>query len=219
MPCLGLMARKPRWSLTLWGWMLLVFGVGAFGVVFVRSIHRFLSPYQPVVCDVLVVEGWLHDYALQEAMQAFATYHCQLLVTTGTPILQGSHLLPYRSYAELAASTFERLGFDPNRLRAVPSPLVKRDRTYASALALKQWLPQAGFEVRTINLFSLGVHARRSWLLFKKALGDDVEVGIIPAQVVRYEPKAWWTSSNGVRAVLDEMIAYVYAWLLFSPIT
>lgn len=214
---LGLIARRQRWGLTLWGWITLGLGGCVLGVLCVHTIHGFLAPSQPIECDLLVVEGWLNDYALEEAIQTFEDHSCRLLVTTGTPILQGSSLLSYRNYAKLAASILERKGFATNRLRAVPSPLVKRDRTYASALALKQWLPQAGIDVRAVNLFSLGPHARRSWWLYRKALGDEIAVGVIAAQTVRYDPKAWWKSSNGVRLVLDEMIAYVYARFLFTP--
>ena len=31
-----------------------------------------------------------------------------------------------------------------------------------------------------------------------------------------YDPRHWWKSSQGVRSVLDEMIAYGYARFLFS---
>jgi hypothetical protein len=60
-------------------------------------------------------------------------------------------------------------------------------------------------------------HARRTRLLFPKALGPDVEVGIIAVQTPDYDPKRWWRYSEGVRDVIGESIAYVYARFFFWP--
>ena len=32
-----------------------------------------------------------------------------------------------------------------------------------------------------------------------------------------YDPKSWWTSSNGVRTVVSELIADMYAVAFFHP--
>jgi hypothetical protein len=63
----------------------------------------------------------------------------------------------------------------------------------------------------------LGAHARRSWLLFEKVLGPTTRVGIIAVEDCDYDPKRWWRASQGVRIVLDELIAYCYARFVFSP--
>jgi hypothetical protein len=67
------------------------------------------------------------------------------------------------------------------------------------------------------NLISVGPHARRSRLLFEKAFGREVRVGIIALESQDYDPQHWWRSSMGVRVVTDELIAYSYARLLFHP--
>ena len=63
----------------------------------------------------------------------------------------------------------------------------------------------------------MGPHARRSRLLFEKAFGRDTRVGIIALEDRDYDPAHWWKSSQGVRTVTDELIAYGYARLLFHP--
>jgi len=40
-------------------------------------------------------------------------------------------------------------------------------------------------------------------------------VGVIAIEHREYDPKHWWVSSNGVRTVLDELIAYAYALIIF----
>jgi hypothetical protein len=60
-------------------------------------------------------------------------------------------------------------------------------------------------------------HARRTRLLFQKALGNDVRVGIISIPNPDYDAKHWWRYSEGVREVIGEGIAYAYAKVFFYP--
>lgn len=163
----------------------------------------------------MVVEGWLPDFALERALREFNRRHCQLMLVTGGPIEQGHMLVSYKNFAELAAAILEQLGLDRRMIKAIPVPNVIRDRTYASAIALKAWLNQAPLPITAINLVSLGTHARRSRLLFEKALGPGIAVGIIAIPDARYDPRAWWKSSMGVRTTLNELIAYLYARFFF----
>jgi hypothetical protein len=82
---------------------------------------------------------------------------------------------------------------------------------------LKQWLQEHDAMPAELNLMSLGAHARRSRLLFEKAFGRDTRVGIIALEDRDYDPELWWKSSQGVRTVTDELIAYGYARLWFHP--
>ena len=62
-----------------------------------------------------------------------------------------------------------------------------------------------------------GPHARRSRLLFQRALGPQTAVGIIAIQPRDYQPTRWWRYSSGVRNVTSEFIAYFYAKIIFRP--
>jgi hypothetical protein len=53
--------------------------------------------------------------------------------------------------------------------------------------------------------------------VFEKALGPGVRVGVHAAPDPRFDLAHWWRSSEGVRSVLGETIAYVYARLFFDP--
>jgi hypothetical protein len=61
------------------------------------------------------------------------------------------------------------------------------------------------------------VHARRSRLLFQKAFGPGIEVGVIAIRDREYNPRVWWRYSEGVKEVLSEGAAYLYARFLFYP--
>lgn len=215
--CWGLLHRRqclvPTWRALL----LLVLLAAGLCLLMLTTIHPFLAVNAPVAGGAMVVEGWLPDYALKEALLDFQKGGHTKLYVTGGPLEAGAPLSEYASYAELGAAVLNRLGVDTNLLQAVPAPRVKQDRTYASALALKQWLEDHGVKCRRLTVVSEGPHARRSRLLFQEAFGPDVQVGIISIQPWHYEPKRWWRSSQGVRVVIGETLAYGYARLLFSP--
>ena len=71
--------------------------------------------------------------------------------------------------------------------------------------------------LRKVDIYSLGTHSRRSWLLFQYVFNPDIAVGIVSIESRSYDSGKWWKSSSGVRSVLSETIAYFYARFIFSP--
>ncbi len=102
-------------------------------------------------------------------------------------------------------------------MQAVPSPVKYRDRTFGSALALRRWCGANHRQITAFNLVTLGPHARRSRLLFEKAFDDKARVGIISIENREYDPAHWWRYSEGVKEVVSEGVAYVYARFFFHP--
>jgi hypothetical protein len=164
---------------------------------------------------MLVVEGWLPDYALAQARDEFEHKGYELAVTTGGPLRQGSLLSDHSSYADLAAATLRRMGLD--EARAAPAGSVRRNRTYEAAMGLKAWLVENAPGVSSMNVVSLGIHARRSRMMYQRALGDGYRIGIIAVPDREYEATNWWHYSAGLKGVLTEGLAYVHAKLLFDP--
>lgn len=157
----------------------------------------------------------MDDYALQSVVDIFKEGQYSKLFVTGVPLEKGAPLAEYKTYAELGAAVILQLGLRTNVVQAVPAPDVRKDRTYASALALKEWLAAHGTNISSLTVVSQGAHARRTRLLYEKAFGSDVEIGIISIPSREYDPKRWWTKSAGVREVVDETVAYLYARLIF----
>ena len=213
----GFLQRRECLLPTWRGWVVLLFAVAALVVFSIRGAHSFLAVNDPVDNGALVVEGWLPDYALQEAILEFRRGHHSRIFVTGGPLENGAPLSEYRTFAELGAATLLRLGMSSNAVQVVPAPRVRLDRTYASALALKNWLTPHGVTERNFNVISLGPHSRRSRLLFEKALGRDYKVGVIAIQNQEYDTQRWWASSAGVRTVMDEIVAYLYDRVRSSP--
>ena len=197
---------------------MLLIGAGLI-VLAVRGAYPFLAVNDPVHGGVLVVEGWAPDYALEETIVEFKHDHYSKLFVTGQPLENGAPLSEYKTFAELGAATLVRLGFDTNAVQAVPSSRVRVDRTYACAVALKNWFRQYGIAETNVNVISMGAHSRRTRLLFSKAFGKEYKIGVISLESRSYDPKKWWESSDGVRTVTGEAIGYCYARLLFRPPT
>ena len=213
----GLIKRKECWILTLRGWIALFISTAGIFVFVVISIHPFLAVNQPVSGEILVVEGWLPEYAFKKAIYEFRNHNYRLLITTGGPIPYGTYISTYTSFAEFGSAILKNIGFDEKRLVAVSSPAVIKNRTYASAVSLKKWLNNSKLPVKSINVLSLGPHARRTWILFKKALGTGISIGIISVDNRAYDSTRWWKYSSGVRTIINETIAYFYARWMFDP--
>ena len=178
-PGRGFLQRRECLLPTWRGWLVLLFAIAALVVFSIRGAYSFLTVNDPVDSSALVVEGWLPDYALQEAIMEFGRGHYRRIFVTGGPLDNGAPLSEYRTFAELGAATLLRLGLNTNAVQAVPAPKVRLDRTYASAMALKSWLGSHEVADTNFNVISLGSHSRRSRLLFEKALGKGYKVGII----------------------------------------
>ena len=212
----GLLRRRTCWLPTLRSWLLLLILFGTVLIFGFRNANTFLAVNNPMPDGVLVVEGWSPDYAMETAMSEVKRNPYHKLYVVGGPLEQGAPLSEYKTFAELGAAILRQMGMSSNTVQAVPAPYVRRDRTYAAAIALRNWFRQRGDVPGAINLVSTGAHARRSRLMFEKAFGSGTRVGVMDIEDRDYDPRHWWKSSQGVRSVLDEMIAYGYARFLFS---
>lgn len=211
----GLLRRRECLLPTARGWLAIILVAALLGTIAVRNVYSFLAVEDSVPGGVLVVEGWAPDYALGEALAEFQRHPYRGIYVTGIPLEQGAILSEYRTFAELSATTLVRLGADPGTVHAVPSPPIRQDRTYATAVALRERLRESGVAAEKINVLSLGAHSRRTRLLYEKAFGPATRIGIIAIPARDYDPARWWKSSQGFRVITGELIAYAYARCLF----
>lgn len=168
----------------------------------------------------VVIEGWLNDAALERVVPWLRDHGHAIVYCTGGPVETGSVLVPYGSFAEVTRQRLIEAGIPTERVRSVAAPYAARDRTLASALALRaHWESQPDCPRRQVLLISEGAHTRRSRLLFRRALRGvaGVEAWGIPPS--RYGRNDWWTLSEGFKAVTGEMIALPYTWLKRSGTT
>jgi len=213
-----IISKREKYSLTFLGKLLILTLVIILIYIGIRNIYPFLSTTNIVKTDVLVVEGWLPDFALKQAVEEYNSGNYKTLIVTGMPITKGSYLTKFKTYAEVSALTMKKLGVDAKKIIKTPTPLsVLRDRTYASAVEVRNYLTTSNSPITSFNIFSMACHARRSRLLFEEAFPDYFNIGIIASKDITYNSKQWWTSSKGVRTLISEVVSYIYAWLFFNP--
>jgi len=182
----------------------------------IRTLYPFLAATAPVEAEILIVEGWLRDDDLKVALDEFRRGNYRVLITSGGSIRSGKHLYGLGSYAESAASVLGNMGADETKVHAVSAPDARKDRTYQAALAVGRWLKKNHREA-AINVFTTGAHARRTQLIYDIALRGRHEVGVIANHSLDFDPERWWRSSAGVRSIIGELIAFVYARFFFFP--
>lgn len=209
----GFLVRKRTVYLPTWrGWLLLLLTAIALAAFAIRNIHAFLAVTAPVPANVLVLDGWMSDASLEEAIDIFREGDYDLLCTTGGPLTRGTLFAPYPTYAELAAGSLQKLGFDADLILTVPSPAVARNRTFASAMAVRKRLEEKRIAVAGLNLITTGPHARRSRLVYRKVFGPETPVGVIALASPSYDPDRWWRSSAGLKAVVSETLSWLFEW-------
>ena len=162
----------------------------------------------------MVVEGWIPMPALKAAADRFRAEGYEMLCTVGGPF-PGEPPDSPRNDAVIVADQFLEMGIPAEKVHAIPSGAPERDRTYTSAAVLRGWFEQRGGLPARLNVVTQGPHSRRSRLLFQAAFGDEVEVGVISIPDPDYDATKWWNYSEGVKKVLSEGAAYLYARFLF----
>jgi uncharacterized SAM-binding protein YcdF (DUF218 family) len=213
----GLVVRRYRWGLSLGAKLLLIIAMVALALITLLGAYPFLAVTERVNADGLVVEGWVHSYTIEASVEEFNSHPYRQLFTTGGPVVgKGGYVNDYQTSASVGAESLKKAGIPADLVQMVPSHVIGRDRTYSSALALRDWLQQHDMNVRSINIVTEGTHARRTRLLFKKALGPNVAVGVIAVPSPDFDAKHWWQYSEGVEEVVQEGIGYLYARCFFS---
>ncbi len=214
----GLVHRKERWSLSWRGRLILAFALLLAGALFLKGVYPFLAITHRVDADALVVEGWVHEYATRAAVEEFRSHSYERVFATGGPVEgTGGYINDYNTAASVGADLLKKNGLPTELVQMVPSRVMDRDRTYGSAGALRNWFREHNMSVHSINVVTEDLHARRSRLLFQEALGHDVAVGIISVPNPDYDSSRWWRYSEGVKEVVSESVAYLYAKFFFWP--
>ena len=215
----GTLTRKERWGLSWRGRLIAVLLVFSIAVFLLFNAERFLAETQRVNSNILVVEGWIHEYAIRAAAEEFKKGSYERVFTTGGPVVGiGRYVNDYQTSASVGADLLKNAGVAPEFVQMVTSRVMDRDRTYGSAVALREWFREHDMaEGKSFNVLTEDVHARRTRLLFQEAFGEGVKVGIIAVPNPDYDASHWWRYSQGVRDVLSEGIAYIYAKFLFWP--
>lgn len=204
-----LVRKKEIWIPTWYGLILTFLLIGALGYGLFIQLYPFLAQNHPQQsAEMIIIEGWMADAELKEAAKAVRPG--QIIITTGGPLLFGQKILNYKNYAEMATARLIAIGIPAETIVTIPAPDTQRDRTYVSAQATRQKLEELGLFGKSANLFTIGAHARRSYLLFHHVFGEDYPLGVIAVEPPGYNLKRWYRHSAGFKHVITELISWFY---------
>ena len=203
--------------LTWLGWLLMIILIAGTFFAFLASLYPFLAPDKAPHEGVMIVEGWIHDFALDEAVIMYRAGNYTKIVCTGTPIETGSYIQQFKSYPEMPAARLRKMGIPDDQIVVTVADGKKNDRTYQAAVALREGIMAYNIGETNLHLVTVGPHGRRSRMLFYKALGKDYRIGVTCLDESSYDAQNWYQCSEGVRSVISESIAYTYAKFFFHP--
>ena len=207
--------KKSR-RLTLMGWLLVMFTCVVLFFVWMVTIHDFLAVNKPIKSNIVVIEGYIYDSILDSIAASGLKQDSLLFVCAGLPVEKGFICSGYSNFAIYNADILKYKGLDSLRVIPAPAENSYTERTFITALAVKEKLESMGYTSGKINVVCCGTHARRSWLVYRKTLKPNWKVGVI-SYPDSYYRGAWWHSSEGARAVVYEMFAYLYCAIFFHP--
>jgi len=167
-------------------------------------LYRFISNV-PKRSDaqVLVVQGWVFNFVVEEAVEEFRRGRYRAVLVTGNNFEAG------RTGKKLITK-----GVPEDRVVVIPySKKVVNHFTFHEAFSVKDALKRNFSDVTIINVATSSVHSKKTVTAFKKVLGKKVEVGIV-ATKSNYEKCNHRLMSKGMlRLTARFFIGYVYALL------
>ena len=82
---------------------------------------------------------------------------------------------------------------------------------------MRDRIEREGWAKDAIDVYSAGVHSRRSRTVYRLAFGPAFEIGVLAAVPRNYDLAHWWRTSQGTKTVLDETLSLAWTTCCFWP--
>jgi hypothetical protein len=117
----------------------------------------------------------------------------------------------YSSTARDAASFLISENVPDSLVIAIETNHKVHSKTYTSALDVKKWLQNNHLDKeRSLTVFTMGTHARRSMVCYRKAFGKSAKTGVIASMDSRVTPDNWYKNLRGWRDIIYETAGLIY---------
>jgi len=204
-----LFRRRTFWVPTWLGCLALLAALALPGIGWWFRAEGFFSLTERQPAEVLIVEGWIGIEGVTAAKEEFVSGNYTWIVTAGS--LTGTRWDVQRWNAAIEAAKILRgLGVNPAQIVEAPSGENLSQRSFAAAESVRARLKELGVSPARVNVFTLGVHARRSRLVFAKVLGTSTRVGAVAWIPPKDREIPWWKSSDRAQELLKETVAYPF---------
>ena len=216
MPPIKLIKKQHIWLPTPLGLIIITLVLLSSSIFTLKNLAYYLAQQQSIKSPILIVEGWISELALNEVIKHYKTEDYKIIITTGGMIKKRNRK-KYKNYAELAAAYLRNNGLSNANIKILPTPGAVQHRTYLSAVTVRNWLQQQNIKTKQINLYSQGVHARRTKALYEMVFGEQYKIGINAAKTKEYKLDSWWKSSIGAKSVITEILGLTWMKCCFYP--
>ena len=203
-----LVTKKSVWLPTPIGWASALLLLVLPGVTWFFCGEAFLTQTRRVPASTLVVEGWIGYEGMAAAAAEFQQGNYDYIISAGGPT-DDTWSRHRWSYAKMGRDELEQNGVPKEVILLADVPEMNRHRTFETArAAFSSILEKRGKAPAAVTVFTHGMHARRSRLVFQRVFGSDTEVGVIAWIPTREHAGSWWNSSSRGSDFLKESIAY-----------
>lgn len=177
-----------------------------------KGLADFLSPTEPVRGELLVIEAWMSEEQLLQAIKVFDEGHYRQAILVGGD--SGDKLCEHKNYPSYAKAFLIAHDFQEKLLTTIVVPHSAQNRTYLAAVYLRNSL--AGKSPAKFDIATSSAHGRRTRKLYRAAFSDDYEIGIISIESNTYSNKNWWVNSAGSKSVGIEFLGWMRTLCCFQ---
>jgi len=198
-------------------WILLFLVLVLSLAVFLVNAHRFLAVTSRVPdADILVVEGWSADVVGQEAVREFRKGNYQHLLISSLREDTGPGEKANNGQKTSVADYMISLGIPEDRIMECSAPMTDNHRSATMARGVRDVLRRGGIKSKGVNVMAPATHARKTWLVHRRALLPETPVGIIAVLPGVYDPARWWMDRQAAKWVLKNYVGLFYEWVTGS---
>jgi hypothetical protein len=122
----------------------------------------------------------------------------------------------FDNYAEEAKEILKSFGIPDSMIIPLPTPEVERFKTYSSTVIVNNWLNKTDPHAKTVTLFTQSVHARRSYMCYKKTVGKNRKIGVFATRHRSFDWYNWYIRKMGLYHVFKESAGIVYMKLFLD---
>jgi hypothetical protein len=180
-------------------------------IIYAGNIYPFLAITKRVPATILVVEGSLRFNYSNQAVTEFKAGKYDKIITIGGQLFNNCSDGLCFTEAEHKAKELKSLGIADSLVIAVPSLGTHYSKTFSAYQALGKWIQNNQPDIKSLNIFTATTHARKSYMLGRKALGDSIQVGVISGNTDSWDPEFWWLDSHGISIVIKNTFGYLFA--------
>jgi hypothetical protein len=195
-------------------WILPVLVLVLLLAIFLGNAHRFLAVTSRVAhADILVVEGWSADVVGQAAVKEFKEGNYQHLLISSLSGDVGPGEKPQKEGKTSVANYMISLGIPEDRIMECIAPMTDNHRSATMALGVRDMFRRDGIKSKGINVMAPATHARKTWLVHRRALLPETPVGIIAVLPGVYDPARWWMDRQATKWVLKNYVGLFHEWV------